>query len=519
MRDVLVDVRCLQGEGYEEALDLLAQARPALPGDVLVGLIDPALPDLPEPALGLLDRLRPNAYTGGLHRPACLVQLAPMARDPLYLARLLLHPAVPCVTRAPRDPAPPRSDAEWLRIAVARHWLAHYDQVLPGCEFWARVAALRPGRAPSTVVGERPLLAVVTAEAGHPLCTALRAFADVEVFAPDRPLATFPWHAPRYDRVVSLVANTEADGRVAALAARYGGAVVVEDCCLQAAYAARPDAARSLAQSELGRALADREMAHWRAGTIRPRVTLCGELAAAAEPLMVYAAGLAREIAARHRREALVLARPIEPSPSGRGQGEGTRKRADAVPSARPPHPDPLPEGEGDGSRVQLRSPGTVLVAHVGGRLAAETCVWALDMLRSWGVHVTLTLCSERFEGLEALCRELALADRVAFGEAAAAADIRLFLAMRGQPSLAGALAAASATGVPCIASRSLVEAFDPPGWVRVIPDEPSPPLLAEAVLEILDRPPPAPAAIGQYRRVHDPAVTAQALCHALGLA
>jgi hypothetical protein len=138
-------------------------------------------------------------------------------------------------------------------------------------------------------------------------------------------------------------------------------------------------------------------------------------------------------------------------------------------------------------------------------------------MLRSWGVRVQLSLVGEERPELFALGRELGLEGRVRFVPALGAADIAVVLAMRGQGSLSGVLAACCARGVPCVASASVAEGFDAPAWVHAVPDEPSPPLIAEAVLAGLDAAPGAEE-LAAFHRLHDPARCARLLCEALGV-
>ncbi len=147
---MLVDARCLQdpdfaGRGIgRHAASLLAHA-PRGAGTRLVGLIDRALPP-PEPALfdTLFDALRPNSYTGAMRRPACLVQPSPMTHDPLFVARLLAHPGVPCATVVhdfiPHDEPDRYLGTPDRRLAhdAALQFLPRYDLFLPNSAATAR---------------------------------------------------------------------------------------------------------------------------------------------------------------------------------------------------------------------------------------------------------------------------------------------------------------------------------------------------------------------------------------------
>lgn len=211
------------------------------------------------------------------------------------------------------------------------------------------------------------------------------------------------------------------------------------DPCLLAAY--DDDQATRLAQAELNRAVPALELQQWRDRIARPQALLLGEAAAAARRIFVYSATLADQIRTRYRREAIVL-----PSPT----------------------PPPL------------------LHAHAAG-LWAECCVWAVELLADWHIDVRLHLAAPEAERptLAALADRLGMADRVGAGTPA----IRMFLAMRGAGPLAPQAIEAASAGLPLILTRSLQEAAHLPAIT--LEDQPSPPLLAEAIASALQTAPP----------------------------
>lgn len=494
MRNVLIDVRLLQAEATPpvqraRALDFLKQAQAALPEARLIGLADPALPQVPAEARSLLHAVRTTAYSGAMREPACLVQLDPLGQDPLFLSRLLLQRTVPSAALSPR-PAPGPS-APGLVDTVGRYWLAQYDHVFAEEHFWEGVGALRPGQAPATVPSRRPRMALLTRQPDAPLCAALRDLPGPEVFTPEAGRSPLPLLSPRCDRVVTVLANTRAHVGSLGAVTRFGGAAMLEDSSLLAAY---PDDGRVafLAEAELGRPVSLEEVAHWRAGTLRCPALLLAHVAAAAEPLIVHSRALAEEIARRYGVEAVVVPRAVQ---GGR-----------------------MPRNGGAGHD---------LILAFAEEPASESCIWALELLRSWGVQARLALhCAGDPAQAEALAAGLGLKDRIRFAgvdrraepEHEGPAALALLLAMPGQGTLAAVLAQHAASGLRCVASRALASACEPPAWVRTIPDEPSPILLAEAVLEALAAPAPSVAAIEAFRRAHDPAAAARRLCEALGI-
>jgi glycosyltransferase involved in cell wall biosynthesis len=144
--DVVFDMRCLQdpdfaGRGIgRHASNLVRHAHIAgewLPQARMVGLVDPCLPALHDDISALLDVVRTTAYTGGMTRPVCCVQLSPMTHDPMFTARLLhdhrVFKAAVIYDFIPYD-YPDRYLANVqssLDYHVALRWLARSDLYLP----------------------------------------------------------------------------------------------------------------------------------------------------------------------------------------------------------------------------------------------------------------------------------------------------------------------------------------------------------------------------------------------------
>ena len=377
--------------------------------------------------------------------PACFVRLQPGAGDHLFAVRLLLRDDVPSVALDPVTPADP------LEREVAAYWLRR-STVTTRDRLWADVAGLIKPRRKRTA----RKLAVFTAAPHGALASAVRA----PVFGAE----TVKLLSPRFGRALFIIGNTAADATLIALLRRFGGDVVLTTSCLLAAYDS--DRATALAETELGRAVPAGEMAQWREGIARPAALLLGEVAAAARDLFVPSPWVAAEIATRYGRQARVLPVAAEMAP---GSGRG-------------------------------------FVAEAAG-LQAEACVWALELLRFWGAEVRLSLdCPESERaGLAALAARLGIGGLIEFGSGAA--DVAVVLAMRGGESREAALVAAA--GRNCVSSRCLAETIGAPPWVRTLPDQPSPPLLAAAIREALDAAAPDAA---EWAAQHDPAAVAALL-------
>lgn len=415
----------------------------------LAGLIDSRGPGLPEAVGACLDDIHAKAYAAG--RPACFVRLRPGAGDQLFAARLLLRDDVPSVAV---DPVAPD---EKLGRELAAYW-GRGSRVVARDRLWTVVGELigsRPER-------EASALAVFTAEPNGALARALRA-QGAGIFGA-APVALL---SPRFGRALFIIGNNAADGALIALLRRFGGDAVLTTACPLRAYGR--GRAKALAEAELGRPVPADEMAQWQAGIGRPAALLLGEVAAAARELFVPSAWLAGEIATRYGRQAAVL--PMAAAAMDSGAEDG--------------------------------------LAAMAAGLHAEACVWAMEMLRFWGVRVRLALDCPAMEwpGLTALAARLGVAGQIGFG--ASDGTVVIVLAMRGGDGLEAVLVAAAASGRRCVASRCLAETVAAPDWVRAIPDQPSPPLLAEAICAALAM--PAPDAAG-WAALHDPAAIAARL-------
>ncbi len=166
---IYIDMRCLQNPNSAErgianhARNLVREARAvsAFARQArLVGLTELALPPLQPELAACVDAVAVNGYVPELPEQPMLLQLSPMTQAPLFLARLLLAPAVQAAAAVydfiPHDdPAPYLvSTADRLAYQMQMTWLERYALYLPisaGTE--ARLRALMPAGRPSVVTG------------------------------------------------------------------------------------------------------------------------------------------------------------------------------------------------------------------------------------------------------------------------------------------------------------------------------------------------------------------------------
>ena len=406
------------------------------------------------------------------------------------------------------------ADPGWRSHQVAANeavWPRFRAEVVAG-RFWSAIAdwiaERTPTLSPAVLRRAKPQLAVLSplrparsgiADYTASMCAELGRHADLHLFtetagaSPPRgaasaePLSALPFLDTGYDRVVGVMGNS--DHHLASLRGllRYGGAVICHDGRLLDLYwhhLGRERAVR-LAEAELGRDLEPGELESWLSGRRPPGALLFGELAEVAEPLMFHARAAVREVRRRYGVEAKHLPFCLARSFAAEAVGPAAR----------------------DAARERLGvGPDTVLIVTLGfthETKAPEDVLWALEVLRAWGVPARLLYVGAAmmdFTPLRHLAGELDLLAYVDFGgayvseayyrDALLAADVAIQLRTLGPGSVSGALADCIAAGLPAVASAALADALDAPSYVRAVPDAPSPVLVAEAALALLGEAP-----------------------------
>jgi glycosyltransferase involved in cell wall biosynthesis len=408
-------------------------------------------------------------------------------------------------------------DAVMRRLDVPR------PAVLRGCR--PRVALLSP------LPPDRSGVADYTAAT----CTELGRLVDLHVFtetpkpaplrnvATTRPLGALPHLRPDFDRVISVVGNSHFHLRIFELLLRYGGACIAHDARMLGFYAIHCGRERALrlASQELGRVVAEDDLNRWLADEGTLEALFLGEIAESASPMIVHSQVTARMVQERHG---------IAPA---------------YIPFSvyRPWNTSALTPPARTAARSRLGLPvGEVVVATFGivhSSKAPEECVWALEMLRSWGVPASLHFVGsadsfpEEAAALRRLVGRLGLAAHVRFvgsdfvpeqtyQDYLAGADLGIQLRTYGLGGLSGAVLDCAAAGLPTVTNVSLGDAVGvPSAYFRKIPDALSPVLLAESLAGLLEaglttqRPEAERRAYSQSRSFE---VYARMLCDALAL-
>ena len=132
---------------------------------------------------------------------------------------------------------------------------------------------------------------------------------------------------------------------------------------------------------------------------------------------------------------------------------------------------------------------------------APDIIVWALKLLGDWGVAARLVFCGaaelQVAAQLKGHAEKLGIGDAVVlshdvltedhYNDHMIAIDAAVQLRTHYVGSISGALSDCIEAAVPTVANLNLADAIEAPGFVRRVPDNLSPVLVAEALLEILN--------------------------------
>jgi len=435
------------------------------------------------------------------------------------------------------------ADAGWRAAILARQadvWPRFRAKVVAG-RFWDAVLRRLDNRAPAVLRGHRPRVALLSPLPPDPsgvadytaaTCVEFGKLVDLHVFsetqrptplphvASIRPLSALPILSAGFDRVVTVVGNSEFHARIFDLQLRYGGACIAHDARLLGFYRGILGAERSLAvaSKELGRPVNEDELNAWLSDEGKLEALFLGEIAETAAPTIVHSL-----ITARMFRERYAVTPAYLP-----------------FSMHRPWLPEDLTPERRAAARARLGlEQGEVVIVTFGfvnRSKAPEEIVWALDVLRRWGIPASLHFVGALeldayAPGLRPLVAELGLERQVRipqgfvserrYRDYLVGADLGVQLRTYGLGGLSGGLLDCATAGLPAVANESLGAAVGVPDYVRCIPDALSPLLLAEALADLLEsglaaNRPEAARRVYSAQRSFD--VYARGLCEVLAL-
>ena len=288
----------------------------------------------------------------------------------------------------------------------------------------------------------------------------------------------------KFDAVIDVVGNAQFHHAEFDLLCQHGAACVAHDARMVDFYVHNFGMTRACAQAsaETGRAVAPVEIEHWLSNPGELPVLFLGEIAAASRPLFVHSAMTANLIEQLYHHRPIVL-----PFPPYR-------------------HFTPAELSEPARARVRAKlgiDPDTLIIASFGtisADRAPGELIWATELLHHWGVRARLVLVGQTNPAVSAMIDQIAqeagidvtiIADRdnqALYRDWLIACDIAVQLRVYGFGALSGALIDCIAAAVPSIANADLANAIKAPDYVTTIPDALSAPLLAEAMIDVLER-------------------------------
>lgn len=431
-------------------------------------------------------------------------------------------------------------EAAWtgLGLAQAELW-KHYTVAAVGERFMDGVLARAPVAdmarwgAPAVLRGARPKIAILSplppAASGVADYTAaslrpLKAVADLHMFTPTpnarweegwtslQPVSAAAGSAIPFDATVSVIGNSDHHLEILDYLLDHGGACIAHDARMINFYyilKGLPQAA-ALASAEMKRTVDQTELTRWLHNQRELPTLFLSELVQASHPLLVHSATTAREIERLYGKAPGLLPFAQYRAPVydrlGKARREQTRKALGILPN-----------------RVVL-----VTFGIVSEDKAPFELIWALNMLRSWGVDAELVFCGRNQhmrEGVNGLIDQLGLSafvrtfdtsiEDATYDDYLVAADIGIQLRTYRMGGLSGALNDCISAALPSIANAHLAEAMQAPEFVKRVPDGLSSLLIAEAALGILSENPRGHRPLAEAR-AHAAAYSPESYCEAL---
>ena len=287
-----------------------------------------------------------------------------------------------------------------------------------------------------------------------------------------------------FDAVIDVVGNAQFHHAEFNLLCQHGAACVAHDARMVDFYVHCLGIARACAQAsaEAGRPVAPTEIEHWLANPGELPVLFLGEIAAASRPLFVHSVGTAKLIERLYDHRPIVLPFPPYRHFTDAELSEPARARVRARLGI-------------DQDTLIIASFGTISADRAPGEL-----IWATELLGHWGVRARLVFIGQTNPAVSTMIDQIAeeagipvtiIADRdnqALYRDWLIACDMAVQLRAYGFGALSGALIDCIAAAVPSIANADLAKALNAPDYVTTIPDALSAPLLAEAMIDILER-------------------------------
>lgn len=333
-----------------------------------------------------------------------------------------------------------------------------------------------------------------------------------------RQVSPLPHIAPQHDAVVSVIGNSHFHIEIFQQLMRWGGSCIAHDARMLNFYAVLLGEARTIevASAELGRVVTHHDLQMWLADQRNLPALFLDEIARMSNPLMVHSPVTAKMLSARNIKAVTLPFSPYRVLPDEALSHLARRQARQSL---------MIPEGD-------------IIIAtfgNVNSDRAIEDCLWAVEMLRGWGIQARLACIGPVEPALHqyllSVAASIGMKDSLlltpngvsehAYRLWLSATDCAVQLRTYKFGGLSGALLDCIAAGIPTVSNMHLAEAMEAPDWVRQVPDEISAVLIAEQLATIIaegfhrERPLVARATFVKARSF---AVYATRLMEALGL-
>jgi len=404
-------------------------------------------------------------------------------------------------------------EAIWTRLRDAQAGLwKNYTIETVGQRFMDGILSHAPEspaepQAPAVLRGARPVLGILSplppahsGVADYTVSTLrpLKAVADLHMFtatpnarwedgwASLQPVSAARVSPTEFDATVSVIGNSFHHSEILDYLQERGGACIAHDARQIDFYFHERGVAKTLelAALEMKRPVPQAELTHWLLNQRELPTLFLSELVQASQPLLVHSATTASEIERLY----------------------GVAPRLLPFAQYRPPVYERLARDTRNRTRDAMGiAPGRIVIVTFGivsPDKAPSELIWALHMLRKWGVDAELVFCGlanpDMLRDLNPIIDQLGLGDVVrtfntpindqTYDDWLVAADIGVQLRTYFMGGLSGALSDCIAAALPTISNVHLAEAMQAPAFVERIPDGLSSLLIGEAALKIIGR-------------------------------
>jgi glycosyltransferase involved in cell wall biosynthesis len=339
-------------------------------------------------------------------------------------------------------------------------------------------------------------------------------------YASVQPISSIPYLSRKFDGVVSVLGNSHFHIEVHDKLLQHGGACIAHDARMVNFYAGLYGAEWTcrIASRELGRPVSMAEVEAWMQNPGRLPTLFLSEILEAASPTIVHSRLTQQMIRTLYGVDAAYLPFAVYRNLPPSMLTDVARARAR--------------------KKLRLAKDEVLVVSFgiVGPEKALEECIWAVQMLRSWGVNARLVFAGPAVPALQVNLQQMArnldigpfvhiqndFLSEAAYQDYLLAADAAVQLRTYQLGGLSGSLLDCVAAVLPTVANAHLAKSVETPAFVLPVPDGLSPVLIAERIIEALSAPRFSDANIEQrnaFIREHNFDVYADRLMQALSLA